>query len=133
MKFALNISSFSEVISYESFGIAIGALILYMGTPMIRKAFHKTNAKLTRKARALILANESLTILAKAFMFFAFSIGPVTLVSIVEGTQTFIAIGYGLILGTLLPKVFKGEAHIPDLPKKLGCAALALVGLYLLT
>lgn len=134
IKFAFNLSTFTEVIIYESFGVALGAVILYAGSQKIRKAFRSTHAKLTRKAKVLIFTTESLNLLGKAFMFFAFSIGPVALVSIIiEGSQTFIAIGYGLFLGILLPKIFKEEAHIPDIPKKLAYAALAFIGIYLLT
>jgi uncharacterized membrane protein len=134
IKFAFNISTFTDVVIYESFGVALGALIIYITSQKIRQAFRSTHAKLTRKAQILIFTTESLNLLGKAFMFFAFSIGPVALVSIIiEGSQTFIAIGFGLILGMLLPKIFKEEAHIPDLPKKLACAALAVIGVYLLT
>lgn len=134
IKFAYNISSFSDVVIYESFGVALGGLILFVGNKKIRKAFYVTNKHLTHKAKLLVIATESLNLFGKACMFFAFSIGPVALVSIIiEGTQTFIAIGYGLLLGTLLPKVFKGEAHIPDLPKKISCAGVALLGIYLLS
>jgi drug/metabolite transporter (DMT)-like permease len=133
MKFALSELSFREVLSYESFGIALGALFLYVGTPSIRAAFAKVSRVLSNRGRTFIVVNEILTILAKATTFFAFSIGPVTLVSVLEGFQTFYAIALGWILTMLFPKIFQEDISSEGIARKVLCAVIAVFGLFLIS
>lgn len=133
MKFALNISSFSQVIAYESFGAALGALILFIVFKPIRQAFYTTHAHLKDAGRVAIMINETFSIIAKASTFYAFSLGPVTLVSVLEGTQAFYAIAYGVVLTLFFPTIFKENTTPSVIVKKTICATVAILGIYLLS
>ncbi|OGK31838.1 hypothetical protein A3I56_01070 [Candidatus Roizmanbacteria bacterium RIFCSPLOWO2_02_FULL_43_10] len=133
MKFLIQEYRFLDVLTFESLGITIGSLILYIGVPATRRAFHTTQRHLSAKARLIIGVNESLSILAKVMMFYAFLLGPVALVSVLtEGTQAFFALAYGLILTLALPKFFHEDISPYGLIKKSAFATTAFIGIWLL-
>ena len=121
------------MVAYESFGAALAALILFFSSKSIRAAFLLTNKHIKDAGRVTIMINETLSILAKACTFYAFSLGPVTLVSVLEGTQAFYAIVYGLVLTLLFPTIFKENIARAALAKKCVCAGVAIFGIYLLS
>lgn len=129
-KFVVDGSSFSKVVSYESFGIGIGGLVLYLLFPSIKEAFLKTNKKIAKRVLVLVFMNEGLFVLARLFTYLAISLGPVALVTVVGGTQVFIAIMYGWVLTLIAPKIFKEDISKKGLTKKISMAMLVLIGLW---
>lgn len=129
-KFVANLSGFAVVLVYESWGLALGGLLLYLSLPRVRRAFHHSLG-VSRRAFAIIFFNEGLYVLAKLLGFLALSRGPVALVSVVSSSQVF----YGLLLGYLLtrfkPQVFRENLAAGHLLRKVFFAALLFAGILL--
>lgn len=130
-KYVSSANSFSKIISFESWGLALGGLILYVLFPSFSKAFKKTQNKVRKFALVLILFNEGVFLIAKLLMFLAISIGPVALVNVVGGTQVFFGIAFGFILTLIAPKIFQENITRDGLAKKISMATLVLIGLWL--
>lgn len=129
-KFIVDTNSFYKIISYESFGIALGGLVLYTYFPSIRNAFLKTNKKIGKTVLKFVFFNEGLYVFGRLLNYFAISLGPVGLISVVGGTQVFFAIGLGWILTLSAPKIFRENISREGLYKKISMAILVLAGLW---
>lgn len=133
MKFVSETNSFSQVVGYESLGIGIGGILIFIGIPKIRRAFLTTRKEMVKNALPVVVVNEVLFILAKSLGYFAFMIGPVALVSVVANIQVFFGIILGYSLTRLFPKLFNERVDKKFLRQKIYSAAILFVGLYLLT
>jgi bacterial/archaeal transporter family protein len=132
IKFAINANSFSKILSYESWGIALGGTLVFLLFPGIRKAFLVNIKTIRRRTVNIIIVNEGLFVLAKSLGFYAFSLGPVALVSVLTSTQVFFGILYGFILTKSFPKLFKEDISSEGLTKKIGLSILVVLGIILL-
>lgn len=132
IKYALNINSFSNLLAYESWGVGLGGLIIFLISKPIRLAFIKNQKKIKKQAFGSIIFNEVLMILGKSFSFFAFSLGSVSLVSVLENTQVFYGIVYGAILTLLWPKIFNESTSFKDLSKKVVLGIILVIGIILI-
>lgn len=133
IKFALNATSFQKILPYESWGIGIGGLILFILFPTIRNAFLQSLIYLKKPTINIITLNEIIFVSGKAVTFLAYSLGPVGLVSVVGGTQVFFGLIYGFVLTTLFPKFFNEDLRRETLIKKGFLACLVIFGIYLLS
>ncbi len=131
IKFAINVNSFAEILSYESWGLGIGGTLLYLIFPNIRKAFHHSLHTVRKKALVIMFTNELVFVIAKAITFFAYSIGTASLVSVVGTTSVFFGILYGLILTKLFPKIIKEDISRKNLLRKILGAIILFAGIYL--
>src|SRR5260370_3597157 len=104
---ALHANAFSKILSYESWGLGIGGIFLYSIFPVFRNAFHESLRTVRKAGLSIIFFNEGLFVLAKALTFYAYSIGPTALVSIIASTEVFFGILYGGILSLLAPHTFQ--------------------------
>lgn len=129
-KLVIEANSFITVISYESWGIALGGLMLYLFFPSVRNAFHGTNKRIGRRVVILIAINEGIFLLSRLLTYLAISKGPVALVDVVGGTQVFFAIGYGLVLTLIAPTIFQEDITKQGLVKKVSMAVLVFLGLW---
>lgn len=132
IKFAINANSFWKILSYESWGIGIGGIMVYLIISPIRNAFNKSLKKITKRALSIIALNEGVFVLAKSLTFFAFSLGPVALVSVLENTQTFYGIIFGFALTIIAPSIFKEDISRKGLVKKLVASIILFLGILLL-
>ncbi len=133
MKFAINANSFAKVINYESWGIGLGGIFIYYLFPEIRKAFHKSIKKVKIDTLSVIGLNEGVFVLAKTLTFYAFSLGPAALVSVLETTQVFFAMIIGFILTYFFPQYIKEDISSKQIKKKLFCGVLVIAGIILIT
>jgi bacterial/archaeal transporter family protein len=131
IKFALNLNSFATILSYEGWGVAIGGLILYIFSPTIRASFRTTATSIRKFALLILIVNESLYLLSRAITFYAYSLGPVALVSVIGGTQVFYGIASGFILTKTMPKLFHENINKKKIQWKLMFASLLIIGIYL--
>lgn len=131
-KFVTITASFSQLIGYESLGIALGGLLVYIFLPSVRKAFKISTKKHDIITISFIILNEIIFIAAKILTFYAISIGPVTLVSIVGGTQVFFVIFYGFVLAIFAHKIFKEDMSLYILVKKIILAIIGFLGIWLM-
>lgn len=132
IKFAINATSFASILSYESFGIALGGALVFFIFPGIRKHFFDTTRQITTGTYGILFFNEALFVIAKSLAFYAFVLGPVALVNVLSSTQVFFGIFYGLVLTLLFPKLFKENISLRGLAKKAFFAAIMVVGIYFL-
>lgn len=70
IKFAINANSFSKILSFESWGIGLGGLILYLFFPNIRNAFNESIRTVRKRALGIMFANEGIFVLGKSITFF---------------------------------------------------------------
>ena len=131
IKFAINATSFNVILSYESWGLALGGTILYLTSPGIRKAFNESITTLPRKLISIMFLNEIIWVCAKALVFFSYTQGPAILVNVLGSTQVLWSTVFGLGLTMFLPKLFNENIAKETLLRKLICACLILIGIYL--
>lgn len=131
-KFVVDVGTFSKVVAYESWGWAIGGILLFTFIPSVRRAFITTTKSLKRTALVLVFGNEFVYVTSKLLMFFAISLGPVYLVNVLGGTQVLFGIIYGVILTLIAPRIFKEDISRSGLAKKVGLGIVTLAGLALI-
>jgi drug/metabolite transporter (DMT)-like permease len=117
-------TSFNDVLAYESWGLAVGGIILYVLFPNIRRAFHHSISNISRRGLGVLFVGETLFLIAKLINFLAVSLGPVALVSVLGSTQVFFGVLLGAVLTTFAPAVFQEDISRRNLTRK---AVLALV------
>lgn len=127
---AVNIA-FERVVAFESWGLALGGLTLYMFVPPLRHAFHNS-LLITRKAAfGMIALNESLFVVAKLLNFWAVALGPVALVSVLGSTQIFYGIVIGWLLTVFAPAILREDVSQGNLQKKALLATVLFAGIWL--
>lgn len=130
LKYSTAESSFTQIIGYESFGIGIGGILIYLFIPAVRKAFLKSRRVLFKKALPVIVLNEVIFIIAKSLGYYAFVIGPVILVSVLSNVQVFFGLLFGWFLTSLFPRLFHEDISKKGLVIKIGSALLLFIGLF---
>ncbi len=130
-KFVTEDQSFVAILAYGSWGIGIGGLMLYLGVPSIRRAFHYDVSRMRRRGMAVIFANEGIFLFGKAVSFLAVTMGSATLVSVLAGTQVFFGILLGWILMLIAPAIFKEDVGRQDLIRKALLASVMFAGIVL--
>lgn len=129
-KFAIQATSFSSILAYESWGLGIGGTLLFIFFPQIRNSFLESVRTVPKRALFLMFTNEGVFVLAKSITFYAYSIGPASLVSVLGSTQVLFGVLYGYILTTLLPKYFKEDVKKETIVQKLLWGVLFLVVIF---
>lgn len=122
---------FSQLVAYESWGIFLGGLCIFACVPGIRAAFLGSLASTGKQAVGLVTLNESIFVAGKLLMFYAISLGPVSLVSAVGGTQVFFAVAYGWLLMLAAPKIFAEDTSARGMARQLTFAVLMFCGVWL--
>lgn len=130
-KFVVDAGSFSKVVAYESWGWALGGLLLFVFIPGVRGGFIQTTKSIKKVALAIVFGNEILYVGCKLLFFLAISLGPVYLVNVISGTQVIFGVIYGIVLTLIAPRIFKEDLSRSGLLKKLGLGMLTLIGLTL--
>lgn len=133
IKFAINVTSFSSILSYESWGIGVGGIILYLTFSPYRKRFHESLCIVRKKTLGVLLINETMYVVAKSFGFLAYSLGPVALVSVIGTSQVFFGFLYGALLTMFFPTIFKEDVSRKGLMKKVAAAILLFVGIWIIS
>ncbi len=125
--------SFNSLIMYESLGVSLGGLMLFLFIPVIRSAFTKTIKGIRKTDLGIILFNEGLYLGAKIITYLAVTLGPVAVISILGSTQIFFGILLGVVLTMLVPKVFKENLSKDGLIRKAVFGFVAFVGIILVS
>lgn len=131
-KMAAATATFGQLVAYESWGIFLGGLGIFICLPGMRRAFLGSLASTGKRAVGLVALNESIFVAGKLLMFYAISLGPVTLVSAVGSTQVFFAVAYGWGLTLIAPKIFAEDITAPGLARQVCFAALMFAGVWLM-
>lgn len=134
MRYVSQTNSFVSIVSYESWGVGIGGMMIYYLVPTVRRAFQKNAKKINSRSLVIIFLNEGTFVLAKTMTFYAISLAPVAaLVSALENTQTFYGIVFGYFLTKINPRVFKENITRKGLLKKIFASITAFIGVLLIT
>lgn len=133
IKFASNSISFQSLVVYESIGVVLGGIFLYLFIGKIRSAFLSTIKSIKRPVLGLVFFNECLFLLGKILTYLAVVLGPAALVSILGSTQIFYGIFFGLIMTLILPKVFEEDLSKSALLKKTFFGIMAFAGIILVS
>jgi len=126
---ALNATQFSHILSYESWGIGLGGLLMFIFLPNVRNAFFSGVKQGGIKSFALIFTNEIIFVTAKSVQFYTFTLGPIALVSVITDTQVFMGIILGIVLSLLFPKHFKENLSLKHIAGKLVWGVLIFIGI----
>lgn len=121
---------FLTAAAYESWGIAIGGLLVYLLVPPVRRGFNKNISSMRRFGIGMIAINETFFITAKTLGFIAITLGSATLVSVISSTGVFLGIVYGLVLTLAAPSIFKENISWANLTRKGILASILFVGIY---
>jgi drug/metabolite transporter (DMT)-like permease len=133
IKFTLNANSFSKILSYESWGLFLGGLSLYLLLPNVRRAFWESFNTVGKKILVVMFINEAIFVVSKSLTFLAISLGPVALVSVLGGTQVFYGLAYGWILTLIAPSIFNEDISKEGLVKKIVLTITLFIGLWLVS
>jgi drug/metabolite transporter (DMT)-like permease len=132
-KFVSGENSFGALLPYESWGLALGGLGLYLFVPFIRRAFNQNIRTVSRRALALVAMNETIFVVAKLTTLAAIALGPVALVSVLGSTQVFFGVALGAILTRLAPTKFKEDISRRSLTRKAFFALVMFGGIILVS
>lgn len=130
-KFAVGGHSFLEVVNYGGWGMALGGLVLYLGFPSIREAFHGGVAT-SRRMLGVVLFSEGLNVVGEYMFDLALALGPAALVTVTtSGSMVLLGILLGQILTVVAPAVFQEDISPGGLLKKLTLAVILVSGIWL--
>jgi uncharacterized membrane protein len=130
-KLAVAGDSVIELVGYESIGTSVGALLVWIAMPAIRREFLASLKTIRPMAVGIIVAKELLAYMSKLLSFLAMSLGPVSLVAVVGSTQAFYGILIGWMLTLIAPAIFREDISRANLLKKGGLAGLLIFGIWL--
>ncbi len=132
MKFATSVNDIQTVLVYESFGLSLGATILFIFVSSMRKAFLANIKTIDKSTLGVLMGNEIVYVCAKSFTYFAYSLGPAAIVGVLGNTQVFFGLIYGYILTQLAPKVFREDMDSLSLTKKFVFTSILFIGILLI-
>ncbi|HUC20094.1 MAG TPA: hypothetical protein VMR98_01205, partial [Candidatus Polarisedimenticolaceae bacterium] len=133
VKLTVNVNGFTTVLAYESWGAALGGLVLYAAFAKARHAFHDTLKTAGRSVLSIMFVNEVLFLVAKSLMFYAILLGPLAIVSVLGSAQVFYGILYGTVLTLAIPKLFKEDITPKAMARKVTLSAILVFGIWLLS
>ena len=125
--------SIEALLIYESFGVMLGAVFLFLLMPGLRRAFISSLRVLKLSDFGLVIFNECLYLGGKALTYIAVALGPVAIVSVLGSTQIFYGILIGAVLTFILPKVFKEDLTGEGIRKKVILGLIAVTGIFLVS
>lgn len=132
-KFVAAGDRFEPYLPYESWGFALGALLIFLFVPSVRNAFRENLRTIPRQALAIIAINETVFLTAKLLTLAAVALGPAALVSVLGGTQVFFGIVAGWILTVLVPGIYKENIVPSELLRKALIAVVLFIGIALIS
>ena len=128
-KFGVMEIPFWNTLPYEGFGIALGSLSIFLYKKNT-KIFKKESSRLKQKVILFIGINEAVYILARYTGYFAISLIPVGLVSVIGSLESLFVLIYGMILSIWFPKVLKEAIIKKTLGLKLVSVLMIIIGSY---
>ena len=130
-KFAVDINGFWETMGYEFAGAGIGALALLLFLSYGPR-FKEAMENLTMNTAAILGTNEAIWIFARLSTFFAASLAPITLISIVGGIEPLIVFVVGTSLSVWFPNILKEDLDKSVMGLKIAAIILVFFGVWLI-
>lgn len=132
-KFSINTNSLGQIISYESWGLGLGSLLIFIIFKSVRSAFIESIMTIRKKIIGVMFLNEIIFVISKSLTFAAYSLGPITLVSAISSTQVFFGTLYGAILTLIFPKIFHENLEKKTILKKIIAGVIVVSAIYLIS
>jgi drug/metabolite transporter (DMT)-like permease len=132
MKFAINENTFIRSVCYEGWGMGLAGAAICFLFPGIASSLAENISGLRKRTIAIFGLDQILSVAGRWVEYFAYSIGPVALVSVVGGTQTFYCVLFGLVLTLAFPGTFREDIANVNLARKIFAAGIMIFGLYLI-
>jgi len=132
-KFVAAGDHFEPFLPYESWGFALGGLLIFLFVGSVRDAFRESLRVIPRQALAIIAVNETIFLGAKLLTLTAVALGPTALVSVLGGTQVFFGIVAGWILTLIAPSIYKENIIPSELLRKGAIAIVLFIGIALIS
>ncbi len=127
-KFGVATIPFWQTLPYEAFGIALGALAVWSyGKNKI--IFKKETKKMQKRVFVVMSCNELLYLVCRYSAYFALSLIPASIVSLLGGSQPVFVLLYGIILSLWFPKILKEVISKKVLGQKIFSIILIFIGL----
>jgi hypothetical protein len=134
IKLASTQVSFVQIIAFEHIGIALGGAIIFLVFKPIRISFLRSLQRLKRPVLLTIFLNEGvLLIAAKTSLDYAYTIGIIGLVSIVDSLQIQFVVVLGFILTSLAPRIFKENVQKRIVFRKTIYILFMIIGVKMIT
>ncbi len=128
-KFVVSGEHFEQFLAYESWGFALGGLLIFLFVSSVRNAFFESLRTIPKQALGIIAVNETVFLGAKLLTLAAVALGPTALVSVLGGTQVFFGIVAGWVLTVLVPSIYREDIARRDLIRKGAIALILFVGI----
>lgn len=128
-KFGVKEIPFWHTLPLEGFGMALGALAIYLYKNN-GKNFIKETRNFSRNVYGLMFINEAVYILARYTAYFALSLITASIVNILFGFQQIFVLIYGIILSLWSPRILKEVINKKVIAQKVASIIIIFVGLY---
>ena len=128
-----NTYPFIIVTFYLSIGMFIPTLTLLLFSKQLRTKFTKELSSLPTKGWFIVVLGMIFVAFAYITSFLAFSMGLVSIISVLRGFQSVFVLAFSIIISLWLPKILKEELAGKILFTKILAIAIMLIGLYFIT
>lgn len=130
-KFVVDLSNVWDAIAYESMGIGLGTLMIFAWPGYMRRFIHHAK-RMKPVAWGALATSEVFYILFRVLYAFALSLGSVSLISVLGGSQPVFVLVYAWILSVFAPSIVKEAYDKKILTKKFGALVGIFIGLWLI-
>lgn len=128
-KFGVREIPFWHTLPYEGFGMALGALAIFLYRDN-KKDFIKETKRFDKNIYALMSINETVYILARYTTYFALSLVSASIVNVLGGFQPIFVFTYGIILSLWFPQILKEVISKKLIFQKIISIIIIIAGLY---
>ncbi|MBU1004602.1 MAG: DMT family transporter, partial [Nanoarchaeota archaeon] len=123
----------ATIMVYREAGYILSILLVFALSPKARKFTKKVIKDMSLKKTAIVYGAECIGIGGMFLYYLAVQRGPVSLVSVVEGSETIFIFILTIIMSIFLPKILKEEINKKTITIKIISIILTIVGLYLIS
>lgn len=125
----VNDENVMQTIAIESIGIGVGTAFLLL-LPGYAKKVKKYFQKMPSAGYGALATSETFYVAFRFLLLYAYSLGSVSIVSVLSGIQPVFVLIYSIVLSIFLPKTFHEDMSRETLLKKVGAFTLMLIGLW---
>lgn len=125
----VNETNVLQSIAIESLGLGVGTLSLML-IPGYGKKVKKYLRKMPTAGYGALATSEVFYVVFRFLLLYAYSLGSVTIVSVLSGIQPVFVLVYSIVLTIILPKYFSEDMRQGTLLKKAGAFGVMLIGLW---
>lgn len=123
---------FVTMIILREFGFLVIMAVVFIFSKEVRKRTKEDLRQINKKRLFWIYAGESMGMTGVILCYIAIQKGPVSLVTLIEGTQGLFVIALAILLSVFIPKILKEELTRKTISLKIISALLMIAGLYLI-